>query len=102
MTESENVYLVMYIWTGTYIIGKCLLKVKCSDLKVSFFYILFISNTGNYLFLVQTEYFQDDIFTDTRVWWEPALTSDQWFAGENGTQKTMSLRPDGMTPCMSK
>jgi len=78
----------MYIWTGTYL----LLGNLC--------YILFLNN--NYLFLVQTEYFQDDIFTDTRVWWEPALTSDQWFAGENGTQKTMSLRPDGMTPCMPK
>ena len=35
------------------------------------------------------------------MWWEPALTSDQWFAGENETQRKMSLRPDGMKPCMS-
>ena len=48
----------------------------------------------------QMEYFQDDLFPDTRVWWEPALTSDKWFAGENGTQRKMSLRPDGMKPCM--
>ena len=46
------------------------------------------------------EYFQDDLFPDTTVSWEPALTSDQWFAGENGTQRKLSLRPDGMKACM--
>lgn len=47
---------------------------------------------------VKMEYFQDDLFPDTRVWWEPSVTSDQWFAGEDKTQKTMSVRPDGMKP----
>lgn len=45
------------------------------------------------------EYFQDDLFPDTRVWWEPALASDQWFAGKNGAQKRLSLRPADMKPC---
>ena len=45
------------------------------------------------------DYFQDDLFPDTRVWWEPAVISDQWFAGENGTQKMLSLRPADMKPC---
>lgn len=45
------------------------------------------------------EYFQDDLFPDTRVWWEPALTSDQWFTGKNGAQKRLSLRPADMKPC---
>lgn len=48
------------------------------------------------------EYFQDDLFPDTRVWWEPALTSDQWFAGKNGAQKRLSLRPADMKPCKLK
>lgn len=47
---------------------------------------------------VKMEYFQDDLFPDTRVWWEPALTSDQWFAGKNGAQKRLSLRPADMKP----
>lgn len=45
---------------------------------------------------VKMEYFQDDLFPDTRVWWEPSVTSDKWFTGEDKTQRTMSLRPDGM------
>lgn len=45
------------------------------------------------------EYFQDDLFPDTRVWWEPAVTSDQWFAGKNGTQRMLSVRPADMKPC---
>jgi len=47
---------------------------------------------------VKVEYFQDDLFPDTRVWWEPALTSDQWFAGRNGTQRMLSLKPADMKP----
>jgi len=30
---------------------------------------------------VQVEYFQDDIFPDTKVTWEPALSADSWFSG---------------------
>ena len=46
------------------------------------------------------EYFQDDLFPDTRVWWEPSVTSDKWLTGEDKTQRTMSLRPDGMKACV--
>lgn len=42
---------------------------------------------------VKMEYFQDDLFPDTRIWWEPALSSNQWFTGENGTQRKLSLKP---------
>ncbi|XP_025088826.1 coronin-7-like isoform X2 [Pomacea canaliculata] len=45
---------------------------------------------------VRTEYFQDDLFPDTRVTWEPALTADQWLAGQNTKPRTISLRPVGM------
>ncbi|XP_072040338.1 coronin-7-like [Amphiura filiformis] len=50
---------------------------------------------------VKKEFFQDDLFPDTRITWESALTSQQWFAGENGQQKTMSLCPDNMKPLSS-
>ena len=45
------------------------------------------------------EYFQDDLFPDTRVSWEPSLDSSEWFAGINKEQKTMSLKPPDMKPC---
>lgn len=46
----------------------------------------------------QKEYFQDDIYPPTRVWWEPALSSSTWLAGEDGQQRRASLRPADMTP----
>lgn len=49
-----------------------------------------------YVYFFQTEYFQDDLFPDTRVTWEPALTADQWLAGQNTKPRTISLRPVGM------
>jgi len=27
------------------------------------------------------EFFQDDVFPDTKVTWEPALTATDWFSG---------------------
>ena len=46
--------------------------------------------------LLQTEFFQDDLFPDTAVAWEPAMTADQWLSGCNKAQRTISLRPEGM------
>ena len=45
---------------------------------------------------VKTEFFQDDLFPDTAVAWEPAMTADQWLSGGNKAQRTISLRPEGM------
>ena len=45
------------------------------------------------------DYFQDDIYPDTRVKWEAAVTAEEWFAGKNGTQNFISLRPEGMKLC---
>ncbi|XP_020609841.1 coronin-7-like [Orbicella faveolata] len=78
-------------------------KTVCNIKEVEFARAVKLNKTSIDLIMfqvprVKTEYFQDDLFPDTRVWWEPALTSDQWFAGENGTQRNMSLRPDGMKP----
>jgi len=42
------------------------------------------------------EYFQDDIFPDTRAN-EPALDVTEWMAGENKEAKMVSLQPEDMT-----
>ncbi|XP_069726199.1 coronin-7-like isoform X1 [Phaenicophaeus curvirostris] len=47
---------------------------------------------------VKKEYFQDDIFPPTRVWWEPALAGTAWLAGKDGQQRYSSLRPVDMKP----
>ena len=49
--------------------------------------------------LIQTEYFQDDVYPETRVTWEAALTSQEWLSGEDGVQSSLSLRPHDMEPC---
>ena len=45
------------------------------------------------------EYFQDDIYPDTLVHWESALTAKDWLKGKNVTQRRVSLHPLGMKPC---
>jgi coronin-7 len=47
---------------------------------------------------VRSEFFQDDVFLDTAVVWEPVLTGKEWLEGKNGQPRTISLKPDGMTP----
>ncbi|KAJ7357667.1 Coronin-7 [Desmophyllum pertusum] len=76
-------------------------KTVCDIKEVEFARAVKLNKTSIELIMFQVprvkmEYFQDDLFPDTTVSWEPALTSDQWFAGENGTQRKLSLRPDGM------
>ncbi|XP_063970323.1 coronin-7-like [Lytechinus pictus] len=45
---------------------------------------------------VKKEYFQDDVFPDTKVTWEPVLTGSDWFSGKDGQCRTISLCPEGM------
>uniref|UniRef100_A0A669B8Q6 Coronin n=1 Tax=Oreochromis niloticus TaxID=8128 RepID=A0A669B8Q6_ORENI len=47
---------------------------------------------------VKKEFFQDDVYSDTAVWWEPALTGSAWLSGSNGLHKKISLKPKDMTP----
>ncbi|XP_021267384.1 coronin-7-like isoform X1 [Numida meleagris] len=47
---------------------------------------------------VKKEYFQDDIFPPTRVWWEPALSASAWLGGADGQQGRAELRPADMVP----
>ena len=42
------------------------------------------------------EYFQDDIFPETRVTWEAVLTAEEWLTGRDGAQPTLSLKPVDM------
>lgn len=44
----------------------------------------------------QSEYFQDDLFPQTKVTWEPSLSSTDWFNGQNGITKYVDLRPSEM------
>lgn len=46
----------------------------------------------------KTEFFQDDIYCETRITWEPALTAAEWLRGMNATQRCISLHPKGMKP----
>uniref|UniRef100_A0A8B9SBS2 Coronin n=1 Tax=Apteryx owenii TaxID=8824 RepID=A0A8B9SBS2_APTOW len=50
---------------------------------------------------VKKEYFQDDIYPPTRMWWEPALGASTWLAGADGQQRHISLRPADMTPAQA-
>lgn len=47
---------------------------------------------------LQKEFFQDDLYIDTAVCWEPALTASAWLSGINGKHKKISLKPKDMTP----
>ncbi|CAC5407998.1 CORO7 [Mytilus coruscus] len=45
---------------------------------------------------VKTEYFQDDVFPNTKVIDKPVMTSAEWFSGDNTPPRTVSLRPKDM------
>uniref|UniRef100_A0ABM5EZT7 Coronin n=1 Tax=Pogona vitticeps TaxID=103695 RepID=A0ABM5EZT7_9SAUR len=47
---------------------------------------------------VKKEFFQDDLYPDTEVWWEPALSAAAWLKGSDGHHRKLSLRPKDMTP----
>ncbi|KAG7249753.1 hypothetical protein CRUP_009730, partial [Coryphaenoides rupestris] len=47
---------------------------------------------------VKKDFFQDDVYPDTALCWEAALSSSAWLGGANGQHRTTSLRPKDMTP----
>ncbi|XP_078683818.1 coronin-7-like [Branchiostoma floridae x Branchiostoma belcheri] len=47
---------------------------------------------------IKMEYFQDDLFPDTRACWEPAMTAQEWLEGGNKVQRTISLQHADMKP----
>ncbi|XP_007499130.2 coronin-7 isoform X1 [Monodelphis domestica] len=47
---------------------------------------------------VKKEFFQDDVYPDTAVCWEPALSAAAWLGGANRQHRRLNLQPPGMTP----
>lgn len=47
---------------------------------------------------VKKEFFQDDVFPNTAVWWESVMTASAWLSGSNGQHRKISLRPKDMAP----
>ncbi|XP_058435433.1 coronin-7 isoform X2 [Marmota monax] len=47
---------------------------------------------------VRKEFFQNDVFPDTAVSWEPVLSAEAWLGGTNGQPRLLSLQPPGMIP----
>jgi len=47
---------------------------------------------------VKKNLFQDDLFPETRVKWEPSMSCEQWMNGANIPQKRLDLRPKDMQP----
>ena len=45
------------------------------------------------------EYFQDDIFVDTRCVEESSLSLKEWLGGSNAPQRLVSLKPPNMKSC---
>lgn len=80
-------------------------KVTCSVADVEFAraFRLTTSNVEPLSFRVprlRSELFQDDLFPDTRMTWEPTLTSEEWFSGVLRVPQFVSLRPADME-CLS-
>jgi coronin-7 len=45
---------------------------------------------------VKTAFFQDDLFPETKVLWEPTMSAQEWFAGSVKQARLVSLCPEGM------
>jgi len=45
---------------------------------------------------VKTNFFQDDLFPDTRLTWNPTLTAEEWLGGSTRQPEYVSLKPDDM------
>lgn len=69
-----------------------------AGLAPSFLTFYFYKELKLCVFCLQKEFFQDDVYSDTAVCWEPALTASAWLSGSNGQHRKISLRPKDMTP----
>ncbi|XP_054849343.1 coronin-7-like isoform X2 [Eublepharis macularius] len=47
---------------------------------------------------IKKEFFQDDLYPATEVWWEPALSATAWLGGSDGQHRKISLQPKAMIP----
>ena len=53
----------------------------------------------NFVSFIQAEFFQDDLFPETRVTWQPTLTGEEWLDGVVKETPRISLQPTGMKKC---
>lgn len=51
---------------------------------------------------IKIEFFQDDLFPDSRVSWEPTMSAEEWLGGMNKNPKRISWMPEGMSPVTGK
>ncbi|XP_063048615.1 coronin-7 isoform X1 [Engraulis encrasicolus] len=47
---------------------------------------------------VRKEFFQDDVYPETAVWWESSLSASSWLSGGNAKHRKISMQPKDMTP----
>lgn len=45
---------------------------------------------------VKSNFFQDDLFPDTKVLWEPVLSASEWLEGNDAVPPTICLKPENM------
>ena len=76
-------------------------KTSCDVRKVEFAKAWRLTNTtvepvSFIIPRIKIEYFQDDIFPDTKVTYEPVMSSREWLSGAITPAKTISLKPKDM------
>ncbi|XP_014681758.1 PREDICTED: coronin-7-like [Priapulus caudatus] len=76
-------------------------KTACDVMKIEFARALKLTQNSiePMLFTVprtQMQYFQDDLFPETRVWWEPLQTAEEWLGrGKQKPHRKINLQPPG-------
>uniref|UniRef100_A0A4W3HRZ1 Coronin n=1 Tax=Callorhinchus milii TaxID=7868 RepID=A0A4W3HRZ1_CALMI len=78
-------------------------KTECNVREVEFARAWRLSHSSLEMVLfsvprVKKEFFQDDIFPETSVWWKFALSASAWLSGSNQQHQKISLQPSNMTP----
>ncbi|BET03466.1 Domain of unknown function (DUF1900) [Nesidiocoris tenuis] len=80
-------------------------KISCDVSSVEFAKALRLSNTtieplSFTVPRIKSDLFQDDLFPDTKVTWEPTMTAAEWLANGNKQPKRINLKPSNMD-CLS-
>uniref|UniRef100_A0A0A9Y0H5 Coronin n=1 Tax=Lygus hesperus TaxID=30085 RepID=A0A0A9Y0H5_LYGHE len=76
-------------------------KNSCDVSSVEFAKALRLSNTtieplSFTVPRIKSDLFQDDLFPDTKVTWEPTMTASEWISGANKQQRRINLKPSNM------
>jgi len=78
-------------------------KIACNVREVEFARAYRITNTtiepiSFTVPRVRPAYFQDDLFPETKILWQPTLTSGEWLEGSRKQPRRLDLRPEDMRP----